>query len=389
MLRDSRPRTPLVGHLLAVCALGWAALAGHAAAEVTYREFHLDAGPWAIQMVEFERDSASLRLGVELASGQIHGREPLDEIVQHATSQRRRAVAAITGDFFEWTGDPVGLCIVGGELVSTPNSRVALAILDDGTPVIDTFAFIGAVRASDGATHPIAGVNQACPEDGVALLTRRYASQSHASGPAVQLVAGPLAVPLPVSGEHTLTVKAALRGDASVVIGDGDVVLIGRGAGAEFLASMDVGHTISCEARVDTSRLAPASGSLLHAVGGAGHLLRDGVIPVDALARLSEGFGEARHPRTAFAFSEDRVFLVTVDGRQPGYSVGMSLVELAEFLRELGATEAINLDGGGSTTMWAEGEIKNRPSDGAPRPLANAVVVYQIVHGPHTGSARP
>ena len=90
-----------------------------------------------------------------------------------------------------------------------------------------------------------------------------------------------------------------------------------------------------------------------------------------------------RHPRTAFGFNDERAFFVTVDGRQPGYSIGMSLLELAELLQELGATEGINLDGGGSTTMWAEGEIKNRPSDGGPRPIANALVVYQIVNIPH------
>jgi len=67
---------------------------------------------------------------------------------------------------------------------------------------------------------------------------------------------------------------------------------------------------------------------------------------------------------------------VTVDGLQEGYSAGMSLPELAGFLKELGADDALNLDGGGSTTMWVNGHICNRPSDGRIRPIANALLLF-------------
>ena len=388
MSRDSPWRQSTRRHprsLWAVLSLALAVVS-YARANVTYRELHLADGPWEVQVVEFERDSASLRLGVALAAGQVHGREPLDKMVELVSTPRRRAIAAITGDFFKPDGDPVGLCIVGGELISTPNSRVALAILDDGTPVIDRFGFVANVRAGDGTTLRLDGVNQACPEDGVVLLTRRFDRQSRASdsagGPSVQVVAGPLAGPLRPNEAYTFTVTATLRGDAAVVIDEGDVVFVGRGAGAESLASFEVGQAISCDLRIEPSHGDP-SGAIAYAAGGAGRLLRDGEVATDELAKLSPGFGEMRHPRTAFGFNDERAFFVTVDGRQPGYSIGMSLLELAELLQELGATEGINLDGGGSTTMWAEGEIKNRPSDGGPRPIANALVVYQIVNIPH------
>ncbi|MCP4726136.1 MAG: phosphodiester glycosidase family protein, partial [bacterium] len=70
------------------------------------------------------------------------------------------------------------------------------------------------------------------------------------------------------------------------------------------------------------------------------------------------------------------IFLITVDGRRPGHSIGMSLYELSEFMLELGCEEAMNLDGGGSTTMWINGKIRNRPSDGIVRPIANAILIY-------------
>ena len=90
-----------------------------------------------------------------------------------------------------------------------------------------------------------------------------------------------------------------------------------------------------------------------------------------------------RHPRTAAGVTRDgrTLLLVVVDGRQPGWSAGATLVELADLMRGLGAWTALNLDGGGSSALWwrapgeAEGRIRNRPSDGHVRPVANALGV--------------
>ena len=83
-----------------------------------------------------------------------------------------------------------------------------------------------------------------------------------------------------------------------------------------------------------------------------------------------------RAPRTAFGVTaDDRYLLVTIDGRRPGYSVGATLSELAWAMREMGAVEALNLDGGGSTTMWLRGRTLGRPSDGRERWVSTALLV--------------
>jgi len=91
----------------------------------------------------------------------------------------------------------------------------------------------------------------------------------------------------------------------------------------------------------------------------------------------SDHFTRAPHPRTAVALSKDgkTMYFVAADGRKEGVP-GMTLPELAAFLREeLGACAAMNLDGGGSTAMWVDDEIVNRPSDGPERKVGNHLAV--------------
>lgn len=135
--------------------------------------------------------------------------------------------------------------------------------------------------------------------------------------------------------------------------------------------------------RIDpTGRLAPFHP--LEAVGGHPVLVREGELSAEA--RDSNAFAVTRHPRTAVGLTADgRVLLVVVDGRQPGRSVGMSLRELGGLMLALGARDALNLDGGGSTTLVVRGagragglQVANSPSDSAgERPVGDALAVVR------------
>jgi hypothetical protein len=118
-------------------------------------------------------------------------------------------------------------------------------------------------------------------------------------------------------------------------------------------------------------------------VGGAGLLIRDGRDVEDwSIEQFNPGFAENRHPRTMIGTAADgTIWLVTVDGRQPELSVGLSLIELRALARRLGLVNALNLDGGGSTTMWVQGAVMNKPSDvTGPRKVSDALLVYQRKH---------
>jgi exopolysaccharide biosynthesis protein len=84
-----------------------------------------------------------------------------------------------------------------------------------------------------------------------------------------------------------------------------------------------------------------------------------------------------RHPRTAIGWNNDYLYFVLVDGRQPGLSVGMSFQELAAYFLKLGCTTALNLDGGGSASMWAFGQVVSSPSEGQERPVANGLLLVK------------
>jgi hypothetical protein len=110
------------------------------------------------------------------------------------------------------------------------------------------------------------------------------------------------------------------------------------------------------------------------ALGGNPRLVVDGAVAGPEVDGTGDFFG--RHGRTAVGVTADgRLLLVVVDGRQPGYSRGMTLRELAELLQRLGAVQAMNLDGGGSSEMVVNGLTASRPSDGRGRGIANALVV--------------
>jgi len=111
-------------------------------------------------------------------------------------------------------------------------------------------------------------------------------------------------------------------------------------------------------------------------VGGLPHLLEDGVRVGDLEVEARPSFAAARHPRTAVGFDGMRGWFVAVDGRREGYSAGMTLPELTDLLEALGVTDALNLDGGGSTAMVVDGRLVNRPSDPTgERAVVNALLL--------------
>jgi exopolysaccharide biosynthesis protein len=171
--------------------------------------------------------------------------------------------------------------------------------------------------------------------------------------------------------------QAVCQTQAPTVPADGAVLAAAQGTAAgNELATLSVGETV---------RLGWSFGfrGVLDVIGGYPMLMSNGVVVAkDCTESLC-----MRHPRTAVGIRADgKLLLVVVDGRQTGWSVGMTLVELANLMKYLGAATAMNMDGGGSSTMVVKGVVKNRPSDGTERAVTNSIL---ILPGADTGEPTP
>ncbi|MFC1726216.1 phosphodiester glycosidase family protein [candidate division KSB1 bacterium] len=345
---------------------------------VKYREIIKPDIPWAIQVLEIDRDRKDIKLQTALGGEYVLGIEPLNKIMERIEDESERPVAAVNGDFYilrqdPFRGDPIGLFIQEGEIISSPVNRSVFVIRENGELIIDRFRFVSKLSDETGKKTSLSGVNQRCPENGTVILTSKFYSETRPQKGSFQILAGPVDEPLTPNRQYKFVVQEMLLEDSVLSIPESTAAFVGLGTGAEFLKNFQVGDEIKV-----SIGLSFITGNIDHAIGGTPRLLRGGEISIEwQEEKVSESFVTTRHPRTAVGFNKDKIFLVTVDGRQPGYSAGMSLQELAEFMKELGAEEAMNLDGGGSTTMWVDGEIRNRPSGGAVRPVANALIVVK------------
>lgn len=327
--------------------------------------------PWSINIVRISRTNSLLELRTTLAGGNSIGLATLSEHVARMPRKGGRPIAAINGDYFIrdgiFSGDPESLQILDGELVSAPNGKSSFWIDPAGNPHITNVVSKLEVTWPDGTTMPI-GLNEARPDDKPVLYTSRTRGSTHASG-GVELVlerwdSSPW---LPLASGETYDARVAAvrdKGDSPIPPADGMVLSVPPG-----LARRTGNAAVGARIKISTATIPDLRG-VQTAIGGGPALLRGG--------KLAPFRSEAvRHPRSAVGWSRDFIYFVQVDGRQRDLSVGMTLQELADKLQKLGCEEALNLDGGGSSTMWMAGQIINSPCEGAERPMGNALVLVQ------------
>ena len=346
--------------------------------------FRVDgAGPWAVHVVEADPRACGVELGTVKAGGRLEGRESTTELARRAERDRRRPVlAALNADFFSFTppGVPTGAQVVAGETVRGPGERAVLGVAAGGEPFIGRVRLGGKLWLSRGLSATLGRVNAPPAGDTLALYNRFAGAATPADTGVVELLVRRVGG----AGAVGDTLRGVLVGSdtaaAGVAIPEDGVVFAARGRAADFLRLLTPpGDTVRW-----TLRFEPAPGPVREMVGGHPVLLRRGAEVPDAETGVNAAFSTTRHPRSAVGWRADgTLLLVAVDGRQPGHSAGMSLAEMRALFRELGAAEALNLDGGGSTALVVRGQVVNRPSDReGERPVANALVLL----GPAAGS---
>ncbi|MEN6521559.1 MAG: phosphodiester glycosidase family protein [Armatimonadota bacterium] len=315
------------------------------------------------------RVASALGRGTVMESGPTKGRE-----VPSAMVARSGALAGVNADFFPFTGDPLGLQIQGGELVSEPMDRAAFGITAEGMSIFDKVGFSGTLMSSSGETFPLRGINRPRGKNEIVLFTPIYGSTTGAKD-GIELPVS-LEKPLKVNADVTATVTGGPSA-AGGAIQAGSALISAQGRAADWImGNLKQGDKVTLRFDVK-SNFGKNWENVMEAVGGGPMLLSDGRIYVDtADERFKQSFSAVRNPRTAVGVTTSgEVLLVTVDGRQ-AISRGMTLNELAALMKSLGAVDAINLDGGGSTAFSIKGIVNNSPSEGKERAVANGLLVY-------------
>ena len=305
-----------------------------------------------------------------LFPGQVSKGEPLT-----ATANRAGAVAAVNGDFFDINNStaPLGVGIQNGTVIESPDSEAtwhqsSAIFTEGGAGDIGEVFFQGTVKTPTG-DRTLDGVNKpTLKTGGIEAFTPLWGTYCRCR--ATQNATAVAEV------EVTNNVVTAVRDTAGEgAIPDGTMILVGRDDAAATLKTLKPGDAVSIDYQART-----ADDQKIHAaINGRQLLVVDGVAQ-----KASQGNNVPAAPRTALGFSQDgrKMFLLTADGRQPAFADGLGLDELATMMVDLGAYSAVNLDGGGSTTIVARepggatAQLENVPSDGAQRNVPNGLGLF-------------
>ncbi len=281
---------------------------------------------------------ANQNISVEpaLAKENLHGTKRITSM-----AKENLAIAGINASFFKPdTGTPLGTLIINEELVTGPiYERVTLGITDNSYKMAKV-SLRGKITNEKGISADIDNANQ--PRM-LCAHTIIYTSRWGKIAPLTPKYGIQIAV-----DDNVITEVSKDR----LTIPDGGYVIVGP---ESKLGKLKLNEKV--EIYMSTT---PDWSDVKHAVSGGPYLIKDGQVYVDA---KEQKFGSitGRNPRTAVGFTNDNtLIMVTVDGRQQG-SVGVSLYELANLMKEFGCSNAMNLDGGSSTQMVVNGVVVNHP----------------------------
>ena len=349
-----------------------------------------------IYVAEMSRQNPTLHFEVALANSQVLGKETVRSIAKRRTQRGDRNVVVAVNGGFGVLGDMRGyggvlenLHIQDGELITQPTDTDACFGVTESGEFLSTSVQMKANIQIGTHTLEIGCINQR-RLDGckVTLYTPRLGESTHTNRRrGKEVILSGLPLPLTPNYAHPYQVKTVSNNGNSTIPKDGAILWINAQEKDPSISQLNPGAS----GKLTVTLSPPEWNQVHHAIGGRLRLLKNGKINqmlVDkhlenkkrhAPGKRSQELNLSHEPRTALGYNADTLFLVVADGRQPKYSTGLTLYELASILIELGATEAINLDGGSSSTFVVNDEVVNQPSGRQEREVLNAVFITKDV----------
>lgn len=306
--------------------------------------------PVRINIVELSRGvNENLVVEPAIASGTLSSKSKISSI-----ADRNNAIVAINGGYFKpQTGVPLGTLMIRKKIYTGPiYDRVAMGISNDGFDMARVQLRASVVTNKGGLK--IDNINQ----------PRMLSTHTIVYTPDW----GEYSPPCPKYGKQ-------------IVVSDGKLIRTSYGAnripkdGFVIVGSQKNLDTIvnAKKFKLDI-RINPEWKNVEHIISGGPYLVKNGDIYVDMTAQKLASIG-GRNPRTAIGYTRDNnLIMLTADGRE-GASIGLTLVELANLMKEFGCVNAMNLDGGGSTVMYVKGKVVNKPPVQGGIPLSHTLTI--------------
>jgi hypothetical protein len=349
--------------------------------------------PWSIHIARMDRAQKDLGIAETLAHHQIFGTAPVSAIARAFPKEQGEPLAAINAGFCIRTKDPYqgaprgigkgadsAMVIVEGEVIGAP-SKYSFWVNEDRSLHFGTFDSRFTASLPDGVTIPI-GLNTECKPEGVMLYTHILGPSTRATNRLEVVLEDPSKTKLSWHiGESSVMRVKEINPSGNTPLTPATAVLSFGGKMAGKAGSLRPGDKIKVELKT-----AP---ELTHVVTAC-----HAIFPIVKSGKALETFDTSgamlhRNPRTAIGFNSKYFFMVVVDGRQKEISMGMNARELAQFMAQLGCDEAMNLDGGGSSTFWLQGKTRNSVPGGKERDRADALVIVQSPQSQNAKSAAP
>ena len=308
--------------------------------------------PVRINLIELSKDvNGNLEVVPAIASETLASRTKISKI-----AQRENAIAAINGGYFKpQTGVPLGTLMINKKVYTGPiYDRVAMGIFDEGYGMARVQ--LRANLVTNTGKVKIDNINQPRMLSTHTLVyTPEWGSYSPMCpqyGKAIAIQDG----------------RMVAEGYSSLLIPDNGFVVV---APEKVLNPIIKSKKFNLDIKMN-----PEWEGVNHIISGGPYLVKNNEIYVDMTAQKLSAIG-GRNPRTAIGYTKDNhLIMLTADGRE-GSSIGLTLMELANLMKEFGCVNAMNLDGGGSTVMYVNGSVVNRPQMQGGIPLSHTLTVTQ------------
>ena len=354
-------------------------------------------GGAAVYVAEMDRDVKNLRFDIELANSQILRRETITSATRRLKRKGIQPLAGVNGSFgiredsYGRGGMIFNLHIQAGELVSIPKlidrwgysppspwGETSFGVTPDGEFLLQAVQLNGKLRIGE-ETLTIEAVNQICDSLCQAVLYTPRFGRSTLTRRCYEFTLKKLTLPLIGKYTSRFVVTAVNPRGNSVIPSDGVVLAMEPRLAVRWYKKISKSTT----GVLDIALTPEKWQTVQTGIGGNLRLLRDGEIEPElfefARGRNNSAYRHSnaahRHPRSALGFNDEKLFLIVIDGRQSGYSMGMTLYQMADFFNDIGIKHAINFDGGSSSALWALGRIVNRPAHGYERRIFNVALI--------------